>query len=119
MDDSSEGSEPIATSHSSRNLPKYKPSTPFVLTVSILLGIAVAISGLMGGLGKAFYVTREEYNVQNVQDAKDKTAILQILDRFSKTLDRQDRTLEVQSNAFQKVVDSVQEIKVEMARRGR
>ena len=95
------------------------PSTGFLITVSVILGVVLGGAALLGGIGNAFYVTRVEYTAENTINAKDKQrfqdenySVKQALGRFEDALSRQDATL-------LKIADSVQGIKIDMARRGR
>ena len=98
---------------------KKTPSTGFLITVSVILGLVLGGAALLGGIGNAFYVTRVEYTAENTINAKDKQrfqdenySVKQALGRFEDALSRQDATL-------LKIADSVQVIKIDMARRGR
>ena len=95
------------------------PSTGFLVTLSVILGVIIAGAALLGGLGNAFYVTRSEFTASRTDYATDKqhfqdenSSVKQVLGRFEETLSKQEATL-------QKIADSVQGIKVDMARRGR
>ena len=95
------------------------PSTGFLITVSVILGLVLGGAALLGGIDNAFYVTRVEYTAENTINAKDKQrfqdenySVKQALGRFEDALSRQDATL-------LKIADSVQGIKIDMARRGR
>ena len=91
---------------------KKSPSTGFLITLSVILGLILGGGAIIAGLGNAFYVTRSEFTSEATSNAKDKQhfqdenySVKQALGRFEDTL--------------QKIADSVQGIKIDMARRGR
>jgi hypothetical protein len=88
------------------------PSTGFIVSLSVILGIILAASAIIGGLGKAFFVSRDEYNKQELVYTDDKSTIRQTLSRF-------ETVLEKQGQALDRLVDSIHAIKVDMARQGR
>jgi hypothetical protein len=94
-------------------------STGFIMTLSIILGVLLTAGSLIGGLGNAFFVSRREYTTQELLYATDKSTIQQILSKLDGSLTDQKNVLEKQDRSLQKLVDSLQEIKVDMARKGR
>jgi hypothetical protein len=89
---------------------KYSPSMTFVVSLSIVFGLILAVGTVIGVMGKAFYVTRDEYNLKNLRDAEESTTVKNILDRVDHVLSRQE-------NAFDKLSEAVQDIKIDMAKR--
>ena len=84
-------------------------SMSFAIALSAILGVIIAAGTILGVVGRAFYVSREEYTEKTLKDAEEKTIMRQ-------TMDRVDRTLSRQEAAFERLSDSVQTIKVDMAR---
>lgn len=112
----------ISSGTTGEHKPASSPSSPsvgFLVTLSVILGVIVAGAALLGGIGNAFYVTRTEFTSERTDYAKDKQhfqdenySVKQAINKFEETLSKQENTL-------QKIADSVQGIKVDMARRGR
>jgi len=84
-------------------------SMSFTIAISAILGVIIAAGTILGVVGRAFYVSREEYTEKTLKDAEEKTVMRQ-------TMDRVDRTLTRQEAAFERLSDTVQTIKVDMAR---
>ena len=91
---------------------KYAPSQTFIVSLSIVFGLILAVGTVIGVMGKAFYVTRDEYNTKNLRDAEESTTVKNTLVRVEKALSRQEAS-------FDKLSDAVQAIKVDMASRGK
>ena len=70
-----------------------------------MFGLILAVGTVIGVMGKAFYVTRDEYNTKNLRDAEESTTVKNTLDRVEKALSRQEAS-------FDKLSDAVQAIKV-------
>ena len=85
-------------------------SRSFLVAISIIVGTILAAGGIIGVVGRAFYVTREEYTDKNLLNAEEKVAVRQTLDRLGHTMERQEA-------AFDKLSDAVQSVKLDMARR--
>jgi hypothetical protein len=85
-------------------------SSNLLTTVSIVLAIAIATGAVISGLGRAFFVTKDEYTTYTLKDVKEKTELSSALDRIGQALSRQEA-------AFNKMSDSVQTIQIEMAKR--
>ena len=81
----------------------------FAIALSAILGVIIAAGTILGVVGRAFYVSREEYTEKTLKDAEEKTIMRQ-------TMDRVDRTLTRQEAAFERLAETVQGIKVDMAR---
>lgn len=112
VDDSSNGEEESAPRPSRSKMEAVKNrqmSSSFLIAVSVLLGILVAAGSIIGGLGRAFYVSRDEYTSQTLQYTQDKTVIQQTLERVDKTLTRQE-------GAVQRIFESVQDLKLDIAK---
>jgi len=108
--------------------PQIPPSTPpekkwlstgFIMTLSIILGVLLTAGSLIGGLGNAFFVSRREYTAQELSYATDNSKIQQTLSKLGDALTDQKEVLANQNRSLQKVADTIQEIKVDMARKGR
>ncbi len=85
-------------------------SMSFVIALSIILGCIIASGTILGVVGKAFYVSRDEYTQKNLSDAENAVVIKASVERFEHVLSRMDSTLD-------KLSDTVQAIKLDMARR--
>ena len=85
-------------------------SLNFITGLSIVLGIVIACGVIVGGLGRAFFVAREEYQAKIVKDTEEKTSIGAALDRIGHTLSRQEA-------AFDKMSQEVQSIRIDMAKK--
>ena len=85
-------------------------SMSFVIALSIILGCIIASGTILGVVGKAFYVSRDEYTQKNLSDAENAVVIKASVERFEHVLSRMDGTLD-------KLSDTVQAIKLDMARR--
>ena len=111
MEDTDE-SAPRASSSSSRKMESVKNrpiSSAYLVPISVGLGVLIAAATIVSGLGKAFYVSRDEYTTQTLQYTQDKTVIQQTLERVDKTLTRQE-------GAVQKVFEIVQDLKLDLAK---
>lgn len=104
---------------STRSSSKRWPSAGFVAAISTILGIVLAASALLGGLGKAFFVTRSEYTQQLIVDTGDKTDLQKSLQRLEGVIVGQGGALEKQDQSLQKLIDKVQLIREDIARKGR
>jgi hypothetical protein len=89
--------------------PPSVPSKAFIAAIAAILGVILSAGTLIGILGKAFYVQRDEYTQKNLRDSETTTIMQQTLTRLGNTLDRQ-------AAAFDRMSDTVQTIKVDMAR---
>jgi hypothetical protein len=85
------------------------PSKTFVAAIAAILGVLISAGTIIGVMGKAFYVQRSEYTEKNLRDAEATTIMQQSLTRMENTLNRQEA-------AFERLTDTVQTIKVDMAR---
>ena len=90
-------------------LPK-KHSPSFVISLSIILGIVIAAGTIFGFVGDSLFVTRNEYTDKNMKDMETITTLKQ-------TLNQVDRTLSAQEASFKELANSVNAIRVDMARR--
>ena len=87
---------------------KKPTSTSFIVALSVILGIIISAGTIFSALGKAFYVSRSEYNEMSMKNAEDTTTFKQTLNQIGKVLSRQE-------TAFEKLSDSVEGIKIDMA----
>jgi hypothetical protein len=94
-------------------------STGFIAALSIILGIIIAASAIISGLGKAFFVTRDEYTRQEATYSSEKSELQRSLTRLEGAVSVQNNTIEKQDATLQRLVDKVQTVREEMARRGR
>jgi len=78
--------------------------------ISISLGIIVTTGIVIGGLGQAFFVGRNEYNTQLLKDVRDKTEFSSAVEKLTQALSRQE-------TAFEKMSQAVQAIQIEMAKK--
>ena len=69
--------------------------------VTILLSAILAVGTLVGVLGSAFFVKREEYTASETANVVSHEAIRQTLDRVDRTLAAQTQTLMDMSKALQ------------------
>lgn len=88
---------------------KMKPMA-LLTAISISLGIILTTGVVISGLGKAFFVDRNEYNTQLLKDVKDKTEFSSAVEKLTQTLSRQE-------TAFEKMSLSIQAIQIEMAKK--
>lgn len=94
-------------------------STGFIAALSVILGIILTASAIIGGLGRAFFVTRDEYTKQETVYTNEKSELQRSLTRLEGAVSVQSTTLEKQDQTLQKLLDKIQTIREEMARRGR
>ena len=85
-------------------------SISFVIALSTILGIVIAAGVILGVVGNAFYVSRDEYTREELKNAAESSSIKATLDRIERSIFRQE-------SAFDKLSDAVQNIKVDMARK--
>jgi hypothetical protein len=85
-------------------------SMSFVIALSIILGCIIASGTILGVVGKAFYVSRDEYTQKNLSDAENAIVIKASVERFEHVLSRMDGIID-------KLSESVQAIKLDMARK--
>ena len=109
VDDTQDGEEESAPRQTRRTDKNRQVSSSFLVAASVLLGVLLAAGSIIGVLGKAFYVARDEYTTQALQYTQDKTVIEQTLGRVDKALARQE-------GALQRVFESVQELKIDIAK---
>lgn len=94
-------------------------STGFIAALSVILGIIIASGIIIGGLGRAFFVTRDEYTHQETIYTNEKSDLQRLLTRLEGAVAVQSSTLEKQDATLQRLVEKVQTIREDMARRGR
>jgi hypothetical protein len=75
---------------------------------ALVLTVLVAAGALTGGFGNAFYVSRPEYTIQTQTDAVAR-------ENMRGTLERLDKTLTLQADAFKALAVEVQSVKVDLA----
>lgn len=92
--------------------PTATPSKTFIAAVAAILGVLIASGTIIGVLGKAFYVQRDEYTQKTLRDAEATTVIQQTLARMESAQTRQGVSVD-------KLAEDLQTIKVDMARRGK
>lgn len=114
--------EPMPTAAPSGSPPPEKKligSTGFVAALSVILGIILAVSTIIGGLGKAFFVTRDEFTKQEAAHTDEKSELQRSLTKLEGAVSAQGITLEKQEQTLQRLIDKIQTIREDMARRGR
>ena len=96
----------------SMNMPsrEHSPSMTFIVAISIILGLVIGLGSIIGALGGAFFVRRDEYTTKNLREVEEMTTVRNALNRVEYTLAHQE-------SAFDKLSDAVQGIKVDMSRR--
>jgi hypothetical protein len=75
---------------------------------ALILSVILGAGALAGAFGQAFYVTRPEYTQQSQNDAVAR-------ENMRGTLERLDKTLNVQAEAFRDLANEVQSMKVDVA----
>lgn len=89
-------------------------SLSFLTVISIILGIVLATGSVVGVVGKAFFVDRNEYNVQVVTSAEERGKVTETLKRLDQSIARLEASIEKISTT----VDSLRDDNVQR-RRGR
>ena len=103
-------SSPVQKQDLSSGTRRRPSSISFVIALSTILGIVIAAGVILGVVGNAFYVSRDEYTRDALKNTAESTSIKAMLDRIERALSRQE-------NSFEKLSDAVQTIKVDMARK--
>ena len=113
--------EPIPNQPPSSSPPAEKKfgSTGFIAALSVILGIIISAAVIIGGLGRAFFVTRDEYTKQETVYTAEKSDLQRSLTRLEGAVAVQCGTLEKQDATLQRLIDKIQTIREDMARRGR
>ena len=93
------------------------PSANFIITASIILSVIIGGAAILRGLGNAFYVTRNEFTNANLSYTKDKEHASGQVSSIRETLDRLEGTLSKEDTSLQKLVETVQELKLDIVRR--
>lgn len=88
----------------------HSPSMTFIVAISIIIGLVIGLGSIVGALGGAFFVKRDEYTKELMRGTEETTTLRNTLNRVDYTLTRQEA-------AFGKLSDAVQAIEVNMARR--
>lgn len=91
---------------------RYRASAPFIASVSVILGVILAVGMIVGVVGDAFYVTRHEYTEKNLKD-------LELTTNFHSTLSQLKETMALQAANFKEMTASMEQIRIEMASRKR
>ena len=89
---------------------KKKQSMGFMIALSIVLGATIAAGTLISTFGNAFYVTRSEYQGHEKND-------IEVTTTFRQTLGQIDKTLAAQAASFKDLAASVENVRLEMARK--
>jgi len=92
--------------------PTSSPSKTFIAAIAAILGVLISSGTIIGVLGKAFYVQRDEYTQKTLRDAEAVTVIQQTLARMESALGRQGASVD-------KLAEDMQTIRIDMARRGK
>lgn len=86
-----------------------RSSEKFWKWTASVLAIIIGVGSIIGVMGQAFYVTRGEFTEKAQKDAVNEASFRQTLERLDKTLNRQEE-------AFTKLTDTVNGVKMDMAR---
>lgn len=89
---------------------KYHASAPFITSVSVILGVIIAVGLILGVVGDAFYVSRHEYTDKNLKD-------LELITNFHSTLSQLKETMTMQAANFKEMTGYIEQIRIEMAGR--
>jgi hypothetical protein len=111
--------EPMASPPPVPQPEKKSPSIGFITALSVILGIILTAGAIIGGLGRAFFVSRDEYSKQEMVYTSEKSDLQRTLTKLEGAVSVQSITLEKQDGTLQRLVDKVQTIREDMARRGR
>ena len=74
--------------------PKPAGSVSFLTVISIILGIVLATGSVVGVVGKAFFVDRNEYNLQVVTNAEERGKVTETLKRLDQSIARLETSME-------------------------
>jgi mannose-1-phosphate guanylyltransferase len=97
--------------------PKEGFSKTFLITISAIIGIVVGGAGIVGVLGSAFYVDRSEYTRDKIQAVGEKSDMAKTLDRLASSIAQQSAVMVRQEERLERVQESVQQIKLDLARK--
>ena len=90
--------------------PKYRASAPFVTSISVILGVIMAVGLIVGVIGDAFYVTRHEYTDKNLKD-------IEMTTNFQSTLNQLKETMVLQAANFKEMTACMDQIRLDLASR--
>ena len=90
--------------------PKYRASAPFVTSISVILGVIMAVGLIVGVIGDAFYVTRHEYTDKNLKD-------IEVTTNFQSTLNQLKETMTLQAANFKEMTACMDQIRLDLASR--
>lgn len=90
-------------------------SPSFIAIISIIVGIILGCGGIIGVLGRAFFVSKDEYTAKELKAAEEKgketSDLTRVLERLSQSLMRQEEAMTNQKVAFEKLSDIVHAMK--------
>jgi hypothetical protein len=89
-------------------VPTEKGAERYWKWTALVLTVLLGASALVGNFGSAFYVTRGEYTQQTKDDAVAREGM-------RGTLERLDKTLNVQAEAFRALAGDVQDVRTSLA----
>ena len=89
---------------------RYHASAPFITSMSVILGVILAVGMILGVVGDAFYVTRHEYTEKNLKDIELSTS-------FQSTLSQLKETMALQAANFKEMTASIEQIRLDLAAR--
>jgi len=92
-------------------------SRAFVAVLSVILGVAVSTTAIIGFSGRYFFVDRAEYSQQELRAETQKGETMKILQRVETTLDQQASSLARLEKSFERLSEIVRG--VELGRRRR
>lgn len=93
------------------------PNRSLVAVLSALIGLIIGAATIVGGLGSAYFVGRAEYTQQRFADTQDKAIVSRVLEKLDSTMLRQETEMGKMSTAVEKLTESLQAIKLDLARR--
>jgi hypothetical protein len=111
---------PVPTTSATSSGDIKTPSKGFIAAISVILGIILAASAIIGGLGRAFFVSRDEFTKQETVHTTERSDLQKSLTKLEGAVSNQGVTLEKQDVSLQRLLDKVQTIREDLAaRRGR
>ena len=98
---------PIVTKLNEGNSGRHGMSQ-FWKNVATAVALIASISALSFSIGKAYFVTRDEYTTKSMDDAVSRS-------RLSQALENLDKTMIEQRSSFDKLADKVNTLQVDVA----
>lgn len=98
---------------------KISPVEKMWKNIAFFVGLVAAGGGILGVLGQAFYVSKNEYTQKVIADSVQRTEIQGALRELKNAMDEQRRMADEQKQALSGLVDKVNEINIKIASGGR